>query len=42
MDENTVVMMTEQEAIEGLRKYMEDTGKNQTTVAKELDSALVG
>lgn len=37
MDENTVVMMTEQEAIEGLRKYMEDTGKNQTTVAKELD-----
>lgn len=37
MDENTVVMMTEQEAIEGLRKYMEDTGKNQTAVAKELD-----
>lgn len=37
MEEREAVMMTEQEAIEGLKKYLIDTGKTQTAVAKELD-----
>lgn len=36
-DERDIKMMTEQEAIDGLKKYLADTGKTQTAVAKELD-----
>lgn len=35
--EEEKIMMTEPEAIEALRKYIFDTGKTQTAVAKELD-----
>lgn len=37
MDNRENAVMTEEEAIEGLRKYLADTGKTQTAVAKELD-----
>lgn len=35
--EEEKIIMTEQEAMEALRKYITDTGKTQTAVAKELD-----